>query len=67
LVAGRDVEAEQKDIDQYGRIVGLVKVDGQNSYAWGSAKTNEGGVTQQESTAGLTTWQDARPQGIKTL
>ncbi|WP_084312818.1 thermonuclease family protein [Desulfobulbus elongatus] len=42
MVAGRGVEVEQKDIDQYKRIVGLVKVDGQslseltiqNGYAW---------------------------------
>lgn len=42
LVAGRNVEVEQKDTDQYKRIVGLVKVDGQslselivqNGYAW---------------------------------
>ena len=42
LVAGRHVEVEQKDVDRYGRIVGLVKVDGQNlnelivqnGYAW---------------------------------
>jgi len=42
LVAGRNVEVEQKDIDRYGRVVGLVKVDGQslselivqNGYAW---------------------------------
>jgi endonuclease YncB( thermonuclease family) len=42
LVAGRNVEIEQKDIDRYGRVVGLVKVGGQNlndmiiqnSYAW---------------------------------
>jgi endonuclease YncB( thermonuclease family) len=30
LVAGRSVEVEQKDVDRYGRVVGLVKVDGQN-------------------------------------
>lgn len=30
LVAGRNVEVEQRDIDRYGRVVGLVKVDGQN-------------------------------------
>ncbi|MDD2462505.1 MAG: thermonuclease family protein [Desulfobulbus sp.] len=30
LVAGRIVEVEQKDIDQYGRVVGLVKIDNQN-------------------------------------
>lgn len=30
LVAGRNIEVEQKDIDRYGRVVGLVKVDGQN-------------------------------------
>jgi endonuclease YncB( thermonuclease family) len=29
LVAGRNVEVEQKDIDRYGRIVGLVTIDGQ--------------------------------------
>jgi len=42
LVAGRNVEVEQKDVDQHGRVVGLVKVDGQslneliiqNGYAW---------------------------------
>ena len=42
LVAGRNVEIEQKDTDQYGRVVGLVNVDGQslneliiqNGYAW---------------------------------
>ena len=42
LVAGRNVEVEQKDVDRYGRIVGLVTVDGQgiselivqNGYAW---------------------------------
>jgi micrococcal nuclease len=42
LVAGRNVEIEQKEIDRYGRVVGLVKVDGQslnemiiqNGYAW---------------------------------
>lgn len=42
LVAGRNVEIEQKDTDRYGRTVGLVKVDGQslnelivqNGYAW---------------------------------
>jgi len=42
LVAGRNVEIEQKDTDQDGRVVGLVKVDGQslnemiiqNGYAW---------------------------------
>lgn len=42
LVAGRNIEIEQKDIDRYGRIVGLVSVDGQNlneliirnGYAW---------------------------------
>lgn len=42
LVAGRNVEIEQKGIDQYKRIVGLVKADGQslnelivqNGYAW---------------------------------
>jgi hypothetical protein len=42
LVAGRNVEVEQKDVDRYGRVVGLVKVDGQslnemiiqNGYAW---------------------------------
>ena len=42
LVAGRTVEIEQKDVDKYKRIVGLVKVDGQslnemiiqNGYAW---------------------------------
>ena len=42
LVAGRDVNVEHKDTDQYKRIVGLVKIDGQslselivqNGYAW---------------------------------
>ncbi len=42
LIAGRIVEVEQKDVDRYGRVVGLVKVDGQslneliiqNGYAW---------------------------------
>ena len=42
LVAGRNIEVEQKDIDSYGRIVALVKVDGQdlnelivrNGFAW---------------------------------
>lgn len=42
LVSGRTVEVEQMDIDRYGRIVGLVKVDDQNlseliiqnGYAW---------------------------------
>lgn len=42
LVAGRNVDIKQKDTDQYKRIVGLVKVDGQNlselivqnGYAW---------------------------------
>ena len=42
LVAGRKVDVEQKDVDRYGRIVGLVTVDGQilnelviqNGYAW---------------------------------
>jgi len=42
LVAGRNVEVEQKDIDRYGRVVGLVKVDNQslneliiqNGFAW---------------------------------
>lgn len=42
LVAGRNVEVDQKDTDRYGRTVGLVKVDGQglneliiqNGYAW---------------------------------
>ena len=42
LVSGRNVDVEQKDIDLYGRVVGLVKVDGQslselivqNGYAW---------------------------------
>lgn len=42
LVSGRAVEVEQIDIDRYGRIVGMVKVDGQslselivqNGYAW---------------------------------
>ncbi|MDR2548981.1 MAG: thermonuclease family protein [Desulfobulbus sp.] len=30
LVAGRNVDVEQKDIDKYKRIVGIVKVDGQS-------------------------------------
>jgi len=42
LVAGRSVEVEQKDVDRYGRVVGLVRVDGavlneaiiQNGFAW---------------------------------
>jgi len=42
LIAGRDVDVETKSVDQYGRIVGLVTVDGQslneliiqNGYAW---------------------------------
>lgn len=42
MVAGRNVEVQQKDIDRYGRIVGLVTIDGQslneliiqNGYAW---------------------------------
>ncbi len=42
LVSGRNVDFEQKDIDRYDRVVGLVKVDGQslselivqNGYAW---------------------------------
>jgi endonuclease YncB( thermonuclease family) len=42
LVVGRDVVVQQKDVDRYGRIVGLVSVDGQslneliiqNGYAW---------------------------------
>lgn len=42
LVSGRNVVVEQKDIDRYGRVVGMVKVDGQNlselivqnGYAW---------------------------------
>ena len=42
LVAGRQVDVEQKDVDRYGRIVGLVEVNGQslneliiqNGYAW---------------------------------
>ena len=42
LVAGKIVEVQQKDIDRYGRIVGLVSVDGDslseliinNGYAW---------------------------------
>jgi endonuclease YncB( thermonuclease family) len=42
LVSGRNVDVEQKDIDRYDRVVGLVKVDGQslselivqNGYAW---------------------------------
>lgn len=42
LVAGRNVEVDQKDVDRYGRVIGLVKVDGQslselivqNGYAW---------------------------------
>lgn len=42
LIAGRYVDIEKKDTDRYGRMVGLVKVDGQNlneliiqnGYAW---------------------------------
>jgi len=42
LVAGRNIEVQQKDRDRYGRTVGLVSVDGQslneliikNGYAW---------------------------------
>ena len=42
LIAGRNVEVETKDVDQYGRTVGLVSVDGhslnelliQNGFAW---------------------------------
>ncbi len=42
LVAGRNVEVQQKDVDRYGRIVGLVTIDGRNlnelivrnGYAW---------------------------------
>ena len=42
LVAGRNVDIEQMDIDRYGRIVGLVEVNGQslnnlivqNGFAW---------------------------------
>ena len=30
LVAGRKVDVEQKDVDRYGRIVGLVEVNGQS-------------------------------------
>ena len=30
LAAGITVDIEQKDIDRYGRVVGLVKVDGQS-------------------------------------
>jgi len=30
MVAGRNVDVEQKDMDRYGRIVALVKVDGQS-------------------------------------
>lgn len=46
LVAGRNVDVEHKDVDQYGRVIGLVKVDGQslseliiqNGYAWAYTK-----------------------------
>jgi len=42
LVAGRNIEVESKDVDKYGRTVGLVRVDGavlnemiiRNGYAW---------------------------------
>lgn len=42
LVAGRNIEIEPKDVDHYGRVVGLVKVDSlllnalivENGYAW---------------------------------
>ncbi|WP_319586767.1 thermonuclease family protein [uncultured Desulfobulbus sp.] len=42
LIAGRHIDIEKKDTDRYGRIVGLVQVDGQNlneliiqnGYAW---------------------------------
>jgi endonuclease YncB( thermonuclease family) len=42
LVAGRNIEIEQKDVDRHGRVIGLVKVDGQalnelivqNGFAW---------------------------------
>ena len=42
MVAGRSVDIEQMDIDRYGRIVGLVEVNGQglknlivqNGFAW---------------------------------
>jgi endonuclease YncB( thermonuclease family) len=42
LVAGRNIEIEQKDVDQLGRMVGLVNIDGQslnalivqNGFAW---------------------------------
>lgn len=42
LVAGRNIEVEQKETDRYARVVGLVKIDGQslyeliiqNGYAW---------------------------------
>jgi len=42
LVAGRNVDVETKEVDRYGRTVGLVSVDGkslnelivQNGYAW---------------------------------
>jgi|APIni6443716594_1056825.scaffolds.fasta_scaffold108900_2 micrococcal nuclease len=42
LVAGRSVDVDQKDIDRYGGVVGLVQLDGQslseliiqNGYAW---------------------------------
>lgn len=42
LVAGRNIEIEPKDVDHYGRVVGLVKVDGlllnalivENGFAW---------------------------------
>lgn len=42
LVAGRNIEIEPKDVDHYGRVVGLVKVDSlllnalivENGFAW---------------------------------
>lgn len=42
MVAGKNIEVQQKDRDRYGRTVGLVSVDGQslneliinNGYAW---------------------------------
>ena len=42
LIAGRNIEVESKDVDKYGRTVGLVRVDGavlnemiiRNGYAW---------------------------------
>ncbi len=42
LVAGRNIEVESKEVDRYGRTIGLVRVDGvvlnemivRNGYAW---------------------------------